>query len=49
MSGTSDTEYSSESGSVDEAVGPYYHYDVSITIQCFVIVYFGSRQTRDTT
>ncbi|KAJ7375156.1 hypothetical protein OS493_001894 [Desmophyllum pertusum] len=27
MSGTSDTEYSSESGSVDEAVGPYYHYD----------------------
>lgn len=29
MSGTSDTEYSSESGSV-EAVGSYYHYDVSI-------------------
>lgn len=34
MSGTSDTEYSSESGSV-EGVGSYYQYDVSITC-CFV-------------
>lgn len=37
MSGTSDTEYSSESGSA-EAVGSYYQYDVSITY-CFVTLH----------
>ena len=37
MSGTSDTEYSSEGGSV-EAVGSYYQYDVSITY-CFVTLH----------
>ena len=31
MSGTSDTEYSSESGSV-EAVGSFYQYDVRIAV-----------------
>ena len=38
MSGTSDTEYSSEGGSV-EGVGSYYQYDVSITY-CYVICSF---------
>ena len=42
MSGTSDTEYSSESGSV-EAVGSYYQYDVSITY-CFVTLYVYLKQ-----
>ena len=42
MSGTSDTEYSSESGSV-EAVGSYYQYDVSITY-CFVTLYVHLKQ-----
>ena len=42
MSGTSDTEYSSESGSV-EAVGSYYQYDVSITY-CFVTSYIHLKE-----
>lgn len=41
MSGTSDTEYSSESGSV-EAVGSYYQHDVSIAY-CFVTLHVRTR------
>ena len=37
MSGTSDTEYSSEGGSVEGLAGSYDHFDVSV-LQCYLII-----------